>query len=235
MSLHQYLSDGGYIHPRNEHTKPAGIWRKLEILYNLEALDEREDARQLEKVEIPAAFRVKHTDEDGEVSSSADDDTDVYSDAANKIDNEDFELPNAEFGQDKWERRLEGGKQRKGSSPMVLAELNMASEPPVRFTPSFSIEPSETATPTSRKGRSGPRGRAAGGAAGSGARRSARQAESVADDDDQDEEDGEDEPDEAEEDDDESAQSTPAPRSTRRTKGARGRSTRGQRGGRRGR
>ncbi|KAK5175157.1 uncharacterized protein LTR77_000294 [Saxophila tyrrhenica] len=236
LSLHQFLLDGGYIHPKSEHTKPAGIWRKLETLYNLEALDEREDARQLDKVEIPAAFRIKRTDSDEEMSSSADNDADAYSDAANKIDNDDFELPDAEFGQEKWERRLEGGKQRKGSSPMVLPELNKASEPPVRFTPSFSIEPSEAATPASRTGRpragtAGAKGRAAAAAASaaSGTRRSTRHAESVAGDEEQDDE-QEDEPDEDEDEEEsgQSKQSTPAPRSTRSTKGARGRPARGQ-------
>ena len=51
------MLDNGYIHPKAEHTKPAGIWRKLESLYQLDSLDERENARQLEKVEIPEEYK----------------------------------------------------------------------------------------------------------------------------------------------------------------------------------
>ena len=229
MALHQYLLDGGYIQPRNEHTKPPGIWRKLETLYNLEALDEREDARQLDKIDIPVDFRATDADGDEEMESSGDDDADVYSNAANKIDNEDFELPDSSFGQEKWERRLEGGKPRRGSSPMLLTELNLASEPPVRFTPSFSIEPSEAATPASKRGRAtkgllGARGRAGAQGAASGTRRSRRQTESVVDEDGEQEEEAEDDDESEEEESDEaqSEQSTPAPRSTRNTKGIRG-------------
>lgn len=229
MALHQFLLGGGYIHPKNEHTKPAGIWQKLETLYNLEALDEREDARQLDKVEIPTAFRVKRSDSDENVSSSTDEDADVYSDAANKIDNEEFELPDHAFGQEKWERRLETSKPRRGSSPMLFSELNLANEPPVRFTPSFSIEPSEAATPIAKRGRprAGTTGRGRGAqAGGSTARRSTRKAESIEDDvekedEDSEEDDGSEE--EEDEEEEESEQSTPAPRSTRNTRGARGR------------
>jgi MRG-binding protein len=224
MSLHRYLLDGGYIHPKNEHTKPAGIWRKLETLYNLDALDEREDARQLDKLKIP-------TESDEERSSSVDADADAYSDAANKIDNEEFELPDADFAQDKWERRLETGRQRRSSSPMLMAELNLEKDPPTRFTPSFSIEPSDAATPASRKGRprastGGARGKPTAAAAASGTRRATRQAESVAEEAEEQEEEQEEESDEEaaeESEEQESEQSTPAPRSTRSTKGARSR------------
>ncbi|KAH9812668.1 Chromatin modification-related protein EAF7, partial [Teratosphaeria destructans] len=47
LALHHFLLANHYIHPANPHTKPAGIWRKLHALYDLDALDEREDARQL--------------------------------------------------------------------------------------------------------------------------------------------------------------------------------------------
>ena len=216
------MLDGGHIHPRNEHTKPAGIWRKLQTLYNLDALDEREDARQLERVEIPKDFRGEKTSND-EGSSDASDDADVYSEAANKIENEDFELPGDEFAQMKWTQRLATEKPRKNESPAVLPELNLAGERPVAFKPSFSIEPSEAATPTSRRGRpragtGGMKGRPAAVAAAS-ARRSTRQAESVEQ---QEEDEGGEEDEESEEGQDESAASTPA---TRSAKGARSRAS----------
>ena len=223
------MLDGGHIHPRNEHTKPAGIWRKLQTLYNLEALDEREDARQLEKIQLPDSLR-KETDE--EESSDPSDDADVYSEAANKIENEDFSLPGADFAERKWAQRL---ATRKEESPPVLPELNLAEEAPVRFTPSFSIEPSEAATPTSRRGRpragtGGASGRPAATAAATSTRRSTRQVESAADADEGQEEEageegeeGQDEGSDEEEDEGESEPSTPARRGTRSAKETRSR------------
>ena len=46
MALHSWLLENNYIHPRSQHTKPVGIWAKLNTLYDLPALDAREDARQ---------------------------------------------------------------------------------------------------------------------------------------------------------------------------------------------
>ena len=213
------MLSNGYIHPRNEHTKPAGIWRKLQTLYDLDALDEREDARQLSDLSIE--------------SSAEDEEDDVYSEAANKIHKEDFSLPDEEFGEMKWQQRFmsEEEREREGESPPVLPELNLAEERPVRFTPSFSVEPSEAATPSrggrARAGTARGRGRPATVVAAltGGARRSARQAESVAGGSEQDEE-AENEDEEASEEDDEqgeSEESTPAARSTRTGRG-RGRS-----------
>lgn len=235
LALHKYMLDNGHIHPRNQHTKPTGIWRKLHMLYNLEALDEREDARQLEKVVVPVQFRGDSSGGE-EASSDASDDADVYSEAANKIENEDFDLPGEEFAQMKWAHRLATEKPGKDESPAVLPELNLAGEAPVRFTPSFSIEPSETATPVSRSrgrpraGTGGAKTRpaeATAAAATTGRRRSTRQVESVADqeaeaEEEGAEEDGEDDDNEDEE--DQSAASTPV-RSSRRGKGAQSRGT----------
>ena len=180
-------------------------------------LDEREDARQLEKVKVADSGSA-------EEGSSDDRDDDVYSEAANKIENEEFSLPGDEFAERKWTRRLtsEGDE-----SPPLLPELNMADEPPVRFTPSFSIEPSEAATPASRKGRARPGTTTIKTVAtASSTRRLTRQAESGADDEDdeQDEEAGDDDEEQSsEEEEDQSEQSTPARRGTRNTKDTRGR------------
>ena len=218
LALHQDMLNSGHIHPKNEHTKPAGIWRKLETLYDLGILDEREDARQLENVKIPREFRGddSESEKEGE-GGKADDDADAYSEAANKIENEEFGLPGDDFAERKWIRRLPTERERRGESPPLLPDLNMAHEAPMRFTPSFSIEPSDVATPTSRKGRA-KAGRPM--AKATSTRRSTRQAESVAD------EDGEDEDvevEESSEEEDRSEQSTPARRGARTAKGARGR------------
>ncbi|KAK4544567.1 hypothetical protein LTR36_004139 [Oleoguttula mirabilis] len=228
IALHQFMLSNGYIHPRNEHTRPAGIWRKLHTLYDLDALDERENARQLSDLSNQSS------DNDGD---GDDDDGSVYSEAANKIHREDFRLPDSEFAELKWVQRFasEAERERDGESPPVLPEVNLADEMPVRFTPSFSVEPtSEVPTPsTARGGRQGQkggavaRGRASGRgipAAATNTRRSTRKAESVAGGSEQAEEGGEadtDDREETAEDDDgeeeESERSTPAARSTRTT------------------
>ncbi|KAK3655223.1 hypothetical protein LTR56_003644 [Elasticomyces elasticus] len=211
LALHHFLLENHYIHPRNEHTKPAGIWRKLNTLYDLEALDEREDARQLSDLSL------EDEDED-----KGDGESDAYSEAENKIHRQDFELPREHggegegYGEMMWRQRFAGPADVEGSeSPPALPELNRVEEMPVRFTPSFSVEPSEAPTPSGRTGRakaaSKKKDKAKGAAAAvppaPNSRRSARQAGSVAGD--EEEEDGEE--DESESRDEEaSTRSTPA-------------------------
>ncbi|KAK3670865.1 hypothetical protein LTR78_009309 [Recurvomyces mirabilis] len=213
IALHSFLLENGYIHPRAEHTKPAGIWTKLQTLYDLETLDEREDARQLSNLSLD--------------TSSEDEDADVYSEAENKIHCEDFALPEEEYAELKWRQRFADEDEEVAESPAELPELNLADQPPIRFAPSFSVEPSEAATPSVRGGRMKARGRGRGGAAATApsTRRSARQAESVAEEEDEGEgsEDGEDEDgEESSEEVEESEEGTPA-RSTRTAKRGRGR------------
>lgn len=189
-------------------------------MYNLEALDEREDARQLEKVELD-------TDEDAEDSDEEEGDADAYSDAAHKIPNEDFDLPGADFEELKWRNRLATDKQRRDESPPLLPELNLASAPPVRFTPSFSIEPEvHAATPRARGKAAAATSTKGKPAASQGRRRSTRQVEVDAEDveaeeeDEPEDEEGEEGQDDDEEDtgdeQEESARNTPASRLTRR-------------------
>ncbi|GIZ36758.1 hypothetical protein CKM354_000022500 [Cercospora kikuchii] len=234
LALHNWLLENNYIHPRNEHTKPKGIRAKLETLYNMDALDAREDARQLPAVELPD---VDQTDAKGTVL-----DDDIYSEVDNRIEQDDFALPPEEgFEKDMWDRRMPSKKQKteEDESDLELPDLNLAEEPPVRFVATVSIEPSDNATPGSRRGRAGGAGsrrKSLPKVAAAATRRSARQAESTADEEEgtAEEEKNEDEEEEEEEiensdSEDRSEASTPAPRATR-TKGARGR-TRGRAGG----
>ncbi|KAK5676359.1 hypothetical protein LTS10_011171 [Elasticomyces elasticus] len=205
LALHHFLLSNHYIHPRNEHTKPAGIWRKLNTLYDLEALDEREDARQLSDLSL------EDEDED-----KGDGESDAYSEAENKIHRQDFELPEHEgggegYGEMMWRQRFAIGPTG-SESPPALPELNTIHEMPVRFTPSFSVEPSEAPTPSGRAGRAKAASKKKDKTKGAvppaaNSRRSARQAGSVAGD--EEEEDGEE--DESESRDEEaSTRSTPA-------------------------
>ncbi|KAF2722978.1 hypothetical protein K431DRAFT_311375 [Polychaeton citri CBS 116435] len=240
IQLRQYLIENGYVDPRNEHTRPPGIWRKLNELYHLDALDQREDARQLSDLEL-GSDEQEDDDED-------DDDDDVYSLAANKIHNQDFDLDgkggDSEFMRMMWDRRIASNKARRDESPPNLPEINMADDPPVRFTPTVSVEPSElAATPSSRTGRAarGARGRGRGGTVPSVAamRRSTRRAESAAESaqsaqSQEEEEDGDESSSEGgeEDDDNESKESTPAPRRSGRSKQRGGANTKGRGRGR---
>ncbi|KAI4263830.1 MAG: hypothetical protein L6R42_001037 [Xanthoria sp. 1 TBL-2021] len=44
IALSQHLQSHGYTPSEHEHTRISGIWKKLGSLYNLEALDDRENA-----------------------------------------------------------------------------------------------------------------------------------------------------------------------------------------------
>ncbi|KAL8835490.1 MAG: hypothetical protein Q9170_003292 [Blastenia crenularia] len=44
IALSQHLHSHGYDPSKNEHLRIPGIWKKLDSLYHLEALDERENA-----------------------------------------------------------------------------------------------------------------------------------------------------------------------------------------------
>ncbi|KAF2771909.1 CT20-domain-containing protein [Teratosphaeria nubilosa] len=216
LALHQFLLTNHYIHPGNPHTRPAGIWRKLHTLYDLNALDEREDARQLSDL----------SHEEGGADDGADDDdeTDVYSEAENKIHRGEFELPEAEYGERMWRARFA----EREESPGVLGEVNLAREAPVRFTPSVGVEVEGEGTPAVRaRG-----GKAAGARRGRGAgkagkqRRSARQAEAGG-------EEGNDREEESEEDEGKESEASGAP--ARSTRAGRGRGRGGARGRARGR
>lgn len=43
IAISEHLRNHGYTSPADDHTRTSGIWKKLGELYNIEALDERED------------------------------------------------------------------------------------------------------------------------------------------------------------------------------------------------
>lgn len=186
LALHAWLLENDYIHPRNAHTNPAGIWAKLSTLYDLSALDAREDARQLSPLTVDA-------EQEAAEAEDASEDADVYSVAVNKIENDDFDLSmvDSDFSQMMWKARFTNENDA-GSEP-ELPELNMADEPPIRFTPSFSIEPNEIVSRGKRSmGTKAPRGKK-GQTPTAASRRSSRRPDSVADQDEGEEEAEEDE------------------------------------------
>ena len=44
VAIAEYMKSQGYATANDEHTRIPGIWKKLESLYNLPALDERVSA-----------------------------------------------------------------------------------------------------------------------------------------------------------------------------------------------
>lgn len=223
LALHAWLLENQHIHPRNEHTRPPGIWRKLEGLYDLAALDAREDARQLEQ--IPGV-------EEGVVLDGE------WSEVENLVEVGEFELPVSEdevVRKEVWGRRL----RRKGrdadeesESEVEMPELNLRKTPPRVLDLRTGTEPS----PVGKGGRVGKKEKKGkneaeegrrGSLAQAPSRRSARQAESTADeneaqsvDDKPDEEaEGDDEEEIEDSEDKESRASTPAATRSTRSKG----------------
>ena len=219
LQLHQHLVSQNHIHPKAQHTTIAGIWNKLNTLYDLPSLDEREDARQLSPIS-------------GESQDGEDEEEDVYSLAENKIHNEVFALPEEEFGDMMWKRRL---PREKSESPAELPEINLAKEAPVRFEPKTTVSAEPTSSPA-KKGR----GRGRGGAnkekekeRPGGRRKSARQAaEESEKEDSEDDDDEEEEEESSEEEEEESGEATPAPKTGRSSGRARGRPAKGGTSGR---
>jgi MRG-binding protein len=121
------------------HVRTAGIWDKLHQLYDLEALDQRENAHA------------------GIIDTGDDDDDDEEEEEEEEDDNEEdeekeaetwFELPDdpedleADYGEMMWERRLVDVEGQKKDSPPLIEGLNETrSEPGIVLT--GEIEDSE--------------------------------------------------------------------------------------------
>lgn len=225
LALHSWLLDNHHINPRHEHTRPQGIWTKLGELYDLAALDAREDARQLER--IPGVEEEVVLDGD-------------WSEAENLVEVQEFGLPVSEDEEVKslvWRKRLRGrGEESEAGSEAEMPDINLARTPPRVLDLRTGTEPGE-ASPRGKRGKGGAKGKKArevdvgrrGSLATVPSRRSARQAESTADEneaqsvDDRQEEEAEREEEEGEEGDEsedkESRASTPAAARSTRSKG----------------
>ncbi|CZT23572.1 uncharacterized protein RCC_09286 [Ramularia collo-cygni] len=222
LALHSWLLDNHHIHPRNPHTRPPGIWKKLNGLYDLKALDAREDARQLERIE--------GVEEGGVVLDGE------WSDVEGLVEVGEFGLPVSEdegVRREVWRRRLRGDIDDEGSeSEVEIVGLNLRKTPPRVLDLRTGVEPSPRKRRRGKgKGRKGEEGSVGGRTSllGAPSRRSARQAESTADEQsvdgrgeeaEEEEEGAEEEEGVDESEDKESRASTPATRSTRSKGGA---------------
>ncbi|EGD93173.1 CT20 family protein [Trichophyton tonsurans CBS 112818] len=79
LAISDYMKSQGYATPNDQHTRIPGIWKKLGTLYNLSALDDREEPISTEE------------------SEDAEQPQELYCP---------FNLPEDEFGDMMWDRRL---------------------------------------------------------------------------------------------------------------------------------
>ncbi|KAF2762387.1 hypothetical protein EJ05DRAFT_473302 [Pseudovirgaria hyperparasitica] len=180
LSISRDLRSHGYTGSASSHTRIPGIWRKLNALYDLETLDDRENGHNFAEDPDP---------------EDADDEDQMPS----------FELPDDEFGDLMWARRFPPSDAERSSSP-ELPELQFGRDDarPISLgqgsvgSDEKEEEVEVQSSPPAKKGRAAKlSGRGVKGKAASAGRNSKAQSavsDSVGDD----EEDGEDE-DEAEE------------------------------------
>ncbi|KAF1949565.1 CT20-domain-containing protein [Byssothecium circinans] len=182
VSIHGNMRSHGFAGDDAPHTRIPGIWRKIEKLYDLRALDEREYAN---------AF--------GEEPDPLDPD-----DAANMPS---FELPEDEYGEMMWQCRFHGPRSAASSSPPLIP----TEDDKALFVPDFGLlkdnphgllsrkaESVAEATPTPKKSKPTRASRAAATKSGKGAKGQSTAKNSKAQSAASDSEEGEDEDDEDE-------------------------------------
>lgn len=147
LSIASTLQSHGYAYNASSgpHTRIPGIWAKLRSLYDLEALDERENIHAGNATPDPTA----HSDDDDAM------DVDGEEAEENRPGWTEFGLDEDEFGEMMWERRFEkdGGERRRAlrdrdSSPEVIEGLNRT-----RYIPGARLSAAETEDTASTKGK----------------------------------------------------------------------------------
>ncbi|KAL0264786.1 hypothetical protein SLS55_000738 [Diplodia seriata] len=129
MRQHLHGPGSSHDHGSANHTRIPGIWKKLAELYDLEALDERENAHALAAwpdvadrnfaLAAPRRRRRRRGGDDGDgdvemgdagAASADDDDEEEEGSGDEEEDEEDegpwFQLPDDEFAQAMWDRRI---------------------------------------------------------------------------------------------------------------------------------
>lgn len=96
MSIHMNMHSHGYVTDDAPHTRIAGVWRKLDQLYDLRALDERENAYAFSDQPDPT------------------DPTEAY-------DIPSFDLPEEDFGELMWQRRFRDPNSEGSASPPSIS------------------------------------------------------------------------------------------------------------------
>lgn len=110
MAIAKDFQSHGFTAPNIEHTRPSGIWAKLESLYDLEILDERENHH----------LGIATTPSDTEQSEEAEDEEDEE-DEENPWRRRDFDLPDAEYEELAFAKRIDD---ERSSSPEAIEGLS---------------------------------------------------------------------------------------------------------------
>ena len=116
MAIAKDFQSHGFTAPNIEHTRPTGIWAKLETLYDLEVLDEREN-HHLGILATPSDTEQSGQGDEDEEDNAEDDD-----DGENPWRKRDFGLPDDEFEEMAFAKRLED--EEGPSSPEAIDGLS---------------------------------------------------------------------------------------------------------------
>jgi MRG-binding protein len=111
IQIQNQLASHGFTSPNLSHTRIPGIWAKLESLYDLEVLDERENNH----------MGILATPSDSEPSEQDDDEEKQDEDAENPWRRRNFNLPDDEYQELAFSRRL---AQDRPSSPEAIEGLS---------------------------------------------------------------------------------------------------------------
>jgi MRG-binding protein len=117
ISISNALSSHGYSYNSSSgsHTRIPGIWAKLQALYDLDALDEREDRHAGYITPDPSSV-----DEDGGEEEEEE---------GNSISWQEFALNEEEFGEMMWARRLKGDSSEGKPNRRLHASVDGHSSP----------------------------------------------------------------------------------------------------------
>ncbi|KAF1992275.1 hypothetical protein K402DRAFT_387934 [Aulographum hederae CBS 113979] len=144
LSIHRSLLSHGLTHPSVPHTRPRGIWAKLSTLYDLPALDRRENAHAFASLPDPA-----------ELAAAAEEERDEDDEDEEEDEVQEFTLPEEEFGAKMWSRRYQSKDEFREAEkePYIIPGLNStrqiggANGFTVHGMPSELEEPGEDQTP----------------------------------------------------------------------------------------
>jgi MRG-binding protein len=110
ISIHNNMRSHGFATEDAPHTRIPGVWRKLHQLYDLHALDEREDAYTFQELPDPTNSKEHY---------------DIPS----------FELPEDDFGELIWRQRFHGPESVGSSSPPLIP----VEEEKALYAPGFGL------------------------------------------------------------------------------------------------
>ena len=122
IAIRDNLLASGLVNPEDTHTSTSGIWRKLNSLYDLKALDEREDSIIYDGSGVSESGGGGGGEERGQSETrSMSSSKETQGATSEKLYWREFELPRDEFEELMWQRRLApDGSVMESSPPTVV-------------------------------------------------------------------------------------------------------------------